>query len=127
MRRGGRLAASFLRWIWTGARNSRRGADGKAELSSSARMLFNQGCHRVNLNEVIPNITREEEFVLCHARTAMSGPARARIDRLILSALDWKRIDALAALHRIRPLLFAHLKIDQMRPAIPAVIWKDIE
>jgi hypothetical protein len=82
----------------------------------------------VNLiNEIFPNISREEEFILCYARTAMTGPARARIDRLITERLDWNRIDELAARHRIRPLLYKHLKSDNRRPEIPAVIWKRIE
>jgi hypothetical protein len=79
------------------------------------------------LSEIIPQISREEEFVLCYARALMSGPARARIDRLITEPLKWRRIDELASRHRVGPLLYKHLKRDSQRPPIPTAVWKAIE
>ena len=79
------------------------------------------------LHDIIPNVSREEEFLLCYARTVMTGPARARIERLIAQPLDWHRIDELAARHRVRPLLYKHLKVDARRPESPADIWTKIE
>jgi hypothetical protein len=79
------------------------------------------------LSELIPNIGREEELVLCYARTAMTGPARARIQRLTSSELDWQRVDEISSRHRLRPLLYKHLRAEKNRPAIPAAIWKQIE
>lgn len=78
-------------------------------------------------SEILPNISREEEFVLCYARGLMSGPARARIDRLITQPLNWRRIDELASRHRIRPMLYKHLRYDSQRPPIPKEVWKTIE
>ena len=79
------------------------------------------------LNEIIPTVTREEEFILCQARSAMSGPARARIDRLTATPIKWGRIGELAAAHRLRPLLNRHLKHDQLRATIPVPVWRAIE
>ena len=79
------------------------------------------------LSEIIPQISREEEFVLCYARAFMGGPARARIDRLITAPLNWQCIDELASRHRVGPLLYKHLKHDSQRPPIPTAVWKAIE
>jgi hypothetical protein len=79
------------------------------------------------LRDIIPNASLEEEFLLCHARTVMTGPARARIEQLIAQKLDWNRIDELAARHRVRPLLYKHLKADPRRPEIPTGIWTRLE
>jgi hypothetical protein len=79
------------------------------------------------LIEIIPTVTREEEFILCHARAAMSGPARARIDRLTATPIKWGRIDELAAAHHLRRLLHRHLKHDKLRPTIPPNVWRTIE
>src|SRR5205085_9266199 len=57
----------------------------------------------------------------------MSGPALARIDRLTESPLDWKRIESLATRHRIRALLYKHLKSFGQRRGIPPATWKDLE
>lgn len=79
------------------------------------------------LSEIVPTIRREEEFILCYARAVMSGPARARIDRLITAPLNWRRIEELASTHRVGSLLYKHLRHDSTRPPIPAVTWKAIE
>jgi hypothetical protein len=79
------------------------------------------------LSEIIPHISREEEFVLCYARALLNGPACARIDRLITEPLKWQRISELASQHRVGPLLYKHLKHDPQRPPIPAAVWKAIE
>lgn len=79
------------------------------------------------LREIMPFATPEEEFILCYARTGMAGSAHARIERLTSEPLNWRRIDELAARHRIRPLLFKHIKMQAKRPAIPAPIWKQIQ
>src|SRR5438105_13117998 len=79
------------------------------------------------LKLVMPFAPREEEIILCYARTGVSGAAHARVERLISEPLNWRRIDELAARHRIRPLLYRHLKAQPKRPPIPPAIWKQIE
>jgi hypothetical protein len=79
------------------------------------------------LSEIIPNITREQELLLCYARSGVSGPARARVDRIFAESVDWNRIDELAETHRVRPLLYKHLCAENRRANVPTQIWRQIE
>jgi hypothetical protein len=70
-------------------------------------------------SQIIPALSREEELILCCARTQFTPAVRERFQALIAGPLDWKRVADLAALHRLRPLLFKHFKAENRFELIP--------
>lgn len=76
---------------------------------------------------ILPNLTNEEEFILLCARTELDGSKRVRLRELAASGLDWKCIAEIARLHRLRPLLFKHLKNENLTAAPPKEIFATIQ
>ncbi len=76
---------------------------------------------------ILPNLSPEEELILCAARPQLSANGRARLRDLLAQPLDWARIDAIAAVHRARPTLFKHLKAEGKSSVPPAPVWTRIQ
>lgn len=76
---------------------------------------------------IVPGLSREEELILCCARTQLDDAARTRLHQLAKGALDWKRVGEIARLHRLRPLVFKHLKAENLWGVAPAEIWAGIQ
>jgi hypothetical protein len=74
----------------------------------------------MNARAIMPGLSREEELLLCCARTQMTESARATLKTLATCALDWARVAQMAKTHRLRPLLFKHLKAEGLTGAVPA-------
>lgn len=80
-----------------------------------------------NARAIIPNLSVEEEFILCCARAEMTPANRGRMKELAAGGLDWKRVGEMARLHRLRPLLFKHLKSEGVAPLVPPETWTLIQ
>lgn len=81
----------------------------------------------MNPRDIIPTLTREEELILCCGRTELSAAARARLRELASGSADWARVEEIAKLHRLRPLLFKHLKAEGISGKVPPAIWASIQ
>jgi hypothetical protein len=77
--------------------------------------------------DILPNLSREEELILCCARTQMSADVREHFHALVGGPLDWKRVAEIATLHRLRPLLYKHFKAENLFEAIPQEIRTGIQ
>lgn len=76
---------------------------------------------------ILPELTPEIDFILACSRVKMTLAARERLLRLLEGPLDWSRILSIATLHRLRPLLFKHLKSMGKAAAVPSAVWASIE
>jgi hypothetical protein len=76
---------------------------------------------------IIPDLSHEHDLVLACARVNMTLAARERILRLTSGPLDWSRILSIATLHRVRPLLYKHLKTLERVNTVPAKVWESIQ
>lgn len=56
------------------------------------------------------NIRKEEELLLCCARTYMPPPIAARLKMLVLEDIDWDYLIQIAQWHGVMPLLYHSLK-----------------
>lgn len=76
---------------------------------------------------ILPELTPEVDLILACSRVRMTLAARERALRLLAGPLDWNRILSIATLHRLRPLLFKHVKGLGKANAVPARAWASIE
>ncbi len=75
----------------------------------------------------LPNLSREEELILCCARTRLEGATRGRFLELSRGKLDWERVAEIARLHRLRPLLFKHFKAEGKFDLLPKEVEEEIQ
>jgi hypothetical protein len=66
------------------------------------------------------NLSREEQLILCCARTQLSANDHARFHELLRGPLNWPRVAEIARLHRLCPLLFKHFKAEGKFELMPA-------
>lgn len=77
----------------------------------------------MNPRAILPNLSREEELILCCARVDFNSQDRARFQKLLSESLGWNRVAELARLHRLRPLLFKHFKAEHAEKFVPIEHW----
>lgn len=56
------------------------------------------------------NLKKEEELLLCCARSNLNSETEHRISSLIEDDLDWEYLIQIATIHKLRPLLYFNLK-----------------
>lgn len=70
----------------------------------------------------VRRLSKEQELVLCCARTALDAPCRARIERLAGQEVGWERICRLAERNGVLPLVLRSLKAAAPEQIPPGVL-----